>query len=68
MQSDNPLTSTRQTEPQPAKDPDATTPGDGERVAPVEARSARRAGLWKMLFVSLALAIGGIALVGALSG
>lgn len=67
MQSGNPPTSAQHTEAEKTSEPDARTPGDGERVHPVEARSARRAGLWKMLLVSLALAIGGMALVSALS-
>lgn len=49
----------------PAPDPDAATPGHGERVHPVEARAGNRFGIWKILAASLVLAVIGLALVTA---
>lgn len=49
----------------PTPDPDEATPGDGERIHPVEARAGSRFGVWKILAASLLLAILGMALITA---
>ena len=46
-----------------APDPDAATPGHGERVHPVEARAGSRFGIWKILAASLVIAVAGMALI-----
>lgn len=47
----------------PEPDPDTATPGDGERIHPVEARGGNRFGIWKILVASLFLAVVGMALI-----
>ncbi|MFN4023930.1 MAG: hypothetical protein ACK4MQ_03795 [Hyphomonas sp.] len=69
MQSDRP-TETRIDPAHPEApvepDPDTATPGDGERIHPVDARAANRFGIWKVLAASLLLAVLGLALITAL--